>query len=216
MESQASTVIYSNSDNNNFFQKKYTTTIALAIGLLLFLLPFVQLNCSSVTIAENTGLGLATGSSWKIGSLGTTESILKEFSELKGKNERKKIKTEPDWFLVLAIAFAIAGIIISVINGKTRPLITMSAGILASLMLVAGMVHLNILVKSQIPAGNKEDSLGMDFSGFIKVKFTIWYYISMAAFLTAAFFSYKHHAIEMNDAIEGQIDFEFQQKQTDA
>lgn len=216
MESQTSTVIYANNDNSNFFRKKYTTTIAFLIGLLLFLLPFVQLNCGSVTIAENTGLGLATGSSWKIGSLGTTDSILKQFSELKGKSEREKIKTEPDWFLVLAIAFAVAGIIISVINGKARPLITMSAGILAALMLVAGMVHLNILVKSQIPAGNKEDSLGMDFSGLIKVKFTIWYYISLAAFITAAFFSYKHHTIEMKDAIEGQIDFEFQQKQTDA
>ncbi len=216
MESQTSTVIYTNNDNSNFFRKKYTTTVAFSIGLLLFLLPFVQLNCSSVTIAENTGLGLATGSSWKIGSLGTTESILKQFSEFKGNSEREKIKTEPDWFLVLAIAFAVTGIIISVINGKTRPLITMSAGILAALMLVAGMVHLNILVKSQIPAGNKDDSLGMDFSGLIQVKFTIWYYISMAAFITAAFFSYKHHTIEMKDAIEGQIDFEFQHKQTDA
>jgi hypothetical protein len=216
MESQTSTVIYSNSDNNNFFRKKYITTIAFAIGLLLFLLPFVQLNCSSVTIAENTGLGLATGSSWKIGSLGTTDSILKQFSELKGKSEREKIKTEPDWFLVLAIAFAVTGIIISVINGKARPLITMSAGILATLMLVAAIVHLKILIRSQIPAANKDDSLGMDFSGLIQVKFTIWYYISMAAFITAAFFGYKHHTIEMKDAMEGQIDFEFQQKQTDA
>jgi len=56
----------------------------------------------------------------------------------------------------------------------------------------------------------------MDFSGLIKVKFTIWYYISLAAFIAAAFFGYKHHTIEMQDAIERQIDFEFQHKQTDA
>jgi len=216
MESQTSTILYTDKDSSNFFRKKYTTTVAFSIGLLLFFLPFVQLNCASYTIAENTGIGLVTGSSWKIGSLGTTESILKQFSELKGNSDRQKIKTEPDWFLVLAIAFAVTGIVVSIISGKTRPLITMSPGILAALMLVAGMIYLNILVKSQIPASNKDDSLGMNFSGVIKIKFTIWYYISLAAFIAAAFFGYKHHTIEMQDAIERQIDFEFQHKQTDA
>ncbi|MCY7310973.1 MAG: hypothetical protein LH619_09355 [Chitinophagaceae bacterium] len=216
MESLISTVIYTNNDNSNFFRKKYTTTAAFSIGLLLFLLPFVQLNCGSVNIAENTGLGLATGSSWNISSLGSSDTILKELNDSKSNSEREKMKIEPDWFLVLAIAFAVIGIVISISNWKMRPLFAMSAGILAALMLVAAIVHLKILIKSQIPAGNIDYSLDMNFSGLIKIKFTIWYYISLAAFLTAAFFSYMHHTIEMKDAIEGQIDFEFQQKQTDA
>jgi hypothetical protein len=216
MESQTPTVFYSNNDSSNFFRKKYTTTVAFSIGLLLFLLPFVQLNCGSVTIAENTGLGLATGTSWNISSSGSSGTILKELNASKSNNERERIKIEPDWFLLLAIVFAVGGIIISISNWKMKPLAAMSAAILATLMLVAAIVHLKILVRSQIPASGKDDSLGMNFSGLIKVKFTIWYYISLAAFIAAAFFSYKHHAIEMKDAMEGQIDFEFQQKQVNA
>lgn len=212
MESQSTPVIYATGNAGNFFRKKYNTTIAFSIGLLLFLLPFVQLNCGTVTMAENTGLGLATGSSWKITGFGSSDKILKELSA----SEREKIKAEPNWFLLLAMVFAVVGIIVSVSRWSMRPLAAMSAGILAVLMLLAAIVHLSILVRSQIPASNKDDSLDMNFSGLIKVKFTIWYYISLAAFIAAAFFSYKHHAIEMNDAIEGQIDFEFQQKQTDA
>lgn len=210
MKSQTSTVSYSNNDNNNFFRKKYTTTIAFSIGLVLFLLPFVQLNCGSVTMAENTGLGLATGSSWNINGFGSPESILKELNKSKSNSEREKLKIEPDWFLLLAMAFALVGIFVSVSNWKMRPLVALSTGILAALMLVAAIVHLKILIRSLIPATSKDDSLGINFSGLVKVKFTVWYYFSMIAFITAAFFSYKHHTIEMKDTIDGQIEFEFQ------
>jgi hypothetical protein len=215
MESQTTPVFFLTGNSDNFFRKKYNTTIAFSIGLLLFLMPFVQLNCGSVTIAENTGVGLATGTEWKISMLGGSDKILKALNESKSNSEREKIKTEPDWFLLLSMAFAAVGIIFSVSSWKIRPMASMSAGILATLMLVAAIVHLKILIKSQLPASNRDNSLDMNFYGLIKVKFTIWYYFSMAAFIAAAFFSYKHHAIEMNDAIEGQINFEFQQKQTD-
>jgi hypothetical protein len=79
-------------------------------------------------------------------------------------------------------------------------------------MLIAAMVHLKILMKSQIPTGNKSDSLDFNMGGIVAIEFTIWYYLSLAAFAAAAFFSYKHHKIEEQDAINSFVDFEFQKK----
>jgi protein-S-isoprenylcysteine O-methyltransferase Ste14 len=205
-------VYYKKENDDSFFRKRYTATISFAIGILLFLLPFVQLKCSSVTIAENSGVGLATGGQWNVTMMGGTDALFKSINASKSNSDRKALKIAPDWFLVLAIVFAIAGIIFSVSKWQMRSMAAMSAGILSAVMLIAAMVHLKILMKSQIPTGNKSDSLDFNMGGIVAIEFTIWYYLSLAAFAAAAFFSYKHHKIEEQDAINSFVDFEFQKK----
>jgi hypothetical protein len=212
MDSSAQPVYYKHDSTDNFFRKRYTATISFAIGILLFLLPFVQLKCSSVTIAENSGIGLATGGQWKVTMMGGTNDLFKNLNSLKSNSKREVLRIAPDWFLLLAIVFAAGGIIFSVSKWNMRAMVSMSAGLLSALMLIAAMIHLKILLKAQIPTGNKNDSLGLNMGGLVGVQFTIWYYLSLASFAAAAFFSYKHHTIEMEDAISRVVDFEFQRK----
>lgn len=212
MDSTPQPVYYKNERAGNFFRKRYTATIAFAAGILLFLLPFVQLKCSSVVIAENSGIGLATGSQWKVTMMGGTDALFKNINASKSNSDRKVLKIDPDWFLLLAIVFAVGGIIFSVSKWNMRAMASMSAGILAAVMLIAAMVHLKILIRSQIPTGNKNDSLDINMGGIVGIQFTIWYYLSLAAFTAAAFFSFKHHKIEEQDAINNFVDFDFQRK----
>ncbi|MEO7982723.1 MAG: hypothetical protein ABI688_01450 [Bacteroidota bacterium] len=214
MDAPTSPVIYTGR-TDNFFRKRYNATIIFLGGLLLFFLPFAQFNCASVTIAENTGLGLATGAEWKVSSAGGMNSLLKELNKVKGNSTREKIKVPPDWFLLLGIVFAISGIIFSVSTLKIKHVASMSAGILAAVMLVASLIHLKMLIKSQIPLPNNNDSLGLNYGHLLQVKFTTWFYLSMGSFITAAFLGYKHHRIEMNDAMDREIYFEFQTEQQD-
>ena len=37
------------------------TSISFLVGILLFLLPFVEIKCNDQTLATNTGIGLAVG-----------------------------------------------------------------------------------------------------------------------------------------------------------
>ena len=205
-------IVYTKSSIDNFFRKRYNTTVAFALGVLLFFLPFAQLKCGSVIIAENTGIGLASGSQWKITMIGDNTDLFKNINSSKSNGEREPIKTSPDWFLLLSLAMAAAGIILSISNWKTKSIATMSAGILAAVMLIAAIIYLKIMLKSQLPKGNKDDSFNLNMDGVVGIKFTIWYLISLAAFLAAALFGYKHHKNEMNDAIEKMVDFDFQQK----
>src|SRR5450432_803905 len=106
MDSSPEPVYYRHDSADNFFRKKYTATFSFAVGILLFLLPFARLKCSSVVIAENSGIGLATGSQWKITMMGGADDLFKNINGSKSNNERKVLKIDPDWFLLLAIVFA--------------------------------------------------------------------------------------------------------------
>lgn len=212
MDSLPQPVYYKHDSTDNFYRKRYTATISFVIGILLFLLPFVQLKCSSVVMAENSGIGLATGSQWKITMMGGTNELFKNITALKSNSDQKALKIAPDWFLLLSILFAAGGIVFSVSKWNMRAIASMSAGLLSAVMLIAAMIHLKLLIRSQIPAGNKNDSLDISMSGLVGIQFTIWYYLSLAAFAAAAFLSYKHHTIEMEDAISKVVDFEFQRK----
>ena len=56
------------SAGNHFYRRRHNSTVAFTIGVLLFLLPFVEFKCGNMAIIGNSGIGLATGSHWKISS----------------------------------------------------------------------------------------------------------------------------------------------------
>ncbi|MEO7922225.1 MAG: hypothetical protein ABIR30_00960 [Chitinophagaceae bacterium] len=209
MDPSPASVIYAGTAPDNFFRKPYTATISFAAGLLLFLLPFAQLKCTSVTLAENTGIGIAIGEQWKVADLG-------EMSPFVPKNDMAKIskanplKTGPNVFALVALAAGAAGLAFSLSSTNMRHVIGVSAGILAALMLIAVMVQFGLLLRSatDIKEGDSNFNMGV----VVKIQFTLWYYLSLAAFATASFFSYKHHRIELEDALANHVDFEFQRK----
>lgn len=170
-------------------RKNYFNTISLVVGLLLFLLPFVEIKCNTMTIAHNTGIGLALGSEYKVSkemsSLGD-----KEVTKDDTKNEKSKM------YIVALAAFALGvlGLILSLMKGTS---LSKSAGILALLASILLFV-LMFQVKSDVEKemanqGGSGNNPMEQMSQTMKpvISFTMWYYLAIASFLAAAVFSFR-------------------------
>ena len=213
MESQSAPETYIPNDTNSFLRKRNTTTVAFAVGILLFLLPFAQLKCGGMTLAENSGIGIAIGSQWKIAMVGGTNDLLNEKGKL-GKNDKDNpLKGGgPNIFAIVALIVAAIGLGFAFSNQKYRAMIGLCTGILAFIMLIAVMVQYKMAMSSALSNDKTETLKDMDMGAMVKLQFTIWYFLSLASFAAAAFFSYKHHQQEMEDALVGAVDFEFQKR----
>lgn len=215
MESSRSPVFYTPGNAETFFRRRHTVTCSFVAGILLFFLPFAEYRCTSYTLASNSGWGIATGAEWKSVMLKDLQNSMEAFSKREDKKEMmKELGDGPNIFAIAALAAGVIGLVIGLLQLKSRSLLTMSAGILAVLMLIGFLVQLKWELQNQLSAkGKGDDQLGMGAaSALITLRFTLWYYFSVAAFAAAAFFGYKHHRIELEDAIRTAHEFEFQQK----
>ena len=208
MESHHITITAPQATTGNFFRKPHNGTVSFAIGLLLFLLPFAELKCGSVVFAGNTGVGLAVGTEWKI-AMGN--DLFGKMNSRVTKQETKDLSTGPNFFLLVAIAAVLFGMAVSFSAKQWRHVAGMCAGILACIMFIAVLIQFKLMLKASM-AGVKQGGLDHAVNGLIKMSFTTWFYLSFAAFAAAAFFNYKHHANDMQDALDRAIDFEFQEK----
>lgn len=208
---QSPAVVLSDSKEINFFRKRHTNTVSFAVGILLFLLPFVELKCGSMTLVGNTGIGLAIGSPWKTALGAGDNEYLEKLRSPTDKPTKEMLREGPNVFAILALVFAVAGVGICFSFHRTRSMVAMSAGILATLMLIALLIQFKIAMRSALNSSTEIKDINMGM--VIKLKFTIWYFLSLACFAAAAFFSYKHSRIELDDALAKAIDFEFQQQQ---
>jgi hypothetical protein len=205
------TVFYSKSKDDSFFKKRYNTTAAFAVGLLMFLLPFAELRCGDMALMSNSGIGLAVGSEWKV-RMGGNKLFDKMNSDVKDEKAKKTLSGGINIFAIVALVGAILGLCFSLTDTKWKDTAVMCAGILACLMLIALMIQLKIQMRSAM-SGAKEEKFEESMSQLVKIKFTMWYYISLVAFACAAFFSYKRQKIEMEEAVSRLAQFEFQQQQ---
>lgn len=197
----------------SFFRKKYTSTAAFAVGILLFFLPFAELRCNDSVLASNTGIGLATGKEWKTYGLPGYGDMLKGNENPAKDGKFTSIKDWPNILTLISLLAAVAGLIISLTNSKLRAVVSMSAGILAAVLLIGMMIQMNHELKDSMAGKKGEPDYGAAISMFVKMNYTIWYYMAVVAFVFAAFFGFKHHKIEEKDALDRVIDFEFQQRE---
>lgn len=212
MEQGVSTQV-SGSADHQFYRRRHNSTIAFAVGILLFLLPFVELKCGNMAIIGNSGIGLATGNHWKISSSWAKNELRERTG--KGKTELDSLLKEgPNIFAIAALAAGLFGLGIAFSSFNWRSMAGMCAGILAALMLIAVMVQFKIEMRS-LTSGRKlgDDQLGLDVGGLIKVQFTIWYYFSLLAFIAAAFFNYMRDKLALRDAMAAAVDFDFQRQE---
>jgi uncharacterized membrane protein len=209
MQSPEQTSYFSTSNTDAFFRKRYSTTWVLALGLLLFLLPFSQVKCASATLAENSGLGIALGWQWKIVMAGSSNELLKKIT--KDEPGRKNdLKEKPNIFAIVALIAGLIGIVVSLLTYNHRSLIVFSAGALGVVMLIALLIQFKMVLQSALSAkGGKE----MDMSSIITVQFTFWYFLSLFLFAAAAFIGFKQYKIELQDALKRAYDFEFERHQ---
>ena len=213
MESSNQNILYKSDKTDIFFRKPHTATIAFALGLILFLLPFAELKCGSTTLVRNTGIGIALGDKWKAPMLAGYDDIFKNANSTIREDQKNSLNGGPNIFTLVAIAAGLAGLAFSLSQLKPRHVAGIGAGLLAALMLIAMMIQFKIILKTQIADKGKSADMGFDMSSVLKISFTIWYYLSVVLFFAASLFSYKHHKIEEQDAINSSLDFEFQEKE---
>lgn len=185
-----------------FFRVRYTVTVALLAALLLFLLPFAQVKCANSVLAENSGLGIAAGFPWKLGSMGNAFNMMGQ--EKNPLQNNKALADKPNIFALVALAAVLAGIIISLLPFSHRAVAAISVSLLALLMLVALLIQFKVQLKRAL--ADEEEGVGM----ILKIQFTPWYFATLFCLAAAAFFAWKHHRIELEDALQRAYDFEFE------
>lgn len=197
--------------DSDFFRKRHNSTIIFAIVVLLFLLPFAEFKCGSVTLIDNSGLGIAAGRPWRVTTSWNKNEIMQKLNT--GTKEEKGImKDGPNIFALVALTAGVFGIAVAFTTFKWRSIAGMCAGILGALMLLAVMIQMRLEMRSLMSRGGGNDGLEAGMGGVIGIRFTAWYYISVALFIAAAFLNYKRDKLTLQEEIDRSLDFEFQQK----
>jgi hypothetical protein len=160
-------------------------SISFVVGVLLFLLPFVEIRCNGEKFASNTGVGLAFGIDYK------TTSVDKSLTDASGDRSEKQVvereKGKLYVFALLAFLLGTAGIILSLTNAKSNKALVF-IGSLAAICLVILFIQIKMDVTDRPLRGSKSS-----FASDIKVTatFTVWYYLSLLSFIVGAALSYK-------------------------
>lgn len=163
-----------------FYRKNFLSPVTFSLGILLFLLPFVDFKCNGVTITNATGIDLVAGR--------VNEKKLKEFAEKGNEQARfsKSGKTRPSPYAMSALVFAAIGLLGSLFFRRLY-WITTVAGLCASLSMLALLIFVQNSIDHYIKVDTSLDKQSMKMSA----DFTFWYYISFFSFLVAAFFAFK-------------------------
>jgi hypothetical protein len=171
---------------SDVFRGRYSGSVAFLVGLLLFFLPFVVIKCNNNPYAENTGLGLAFGTNYQVTAQKQLPDILQNN---KGKEVNKEEEKGKLYVMALvALLAGVAGLLFSLSKTRSSSSVSSLMGVLAAVCLIVVMFQINSDVKR-----NSGGNVTGDISNNIKVtaSYTVWYFIAIASFLAAAFFSYK-------------------------
>ena len=168
------------------------TSVSFLVGVLLFLLPFVEIRCNGETFATNTGIGLALGVDYK-----TTSQVKSLENPFNGKSEKKIVEKEKGKlyvFALLAFLLGLAGLILSLTNIGTNRLLFF-IGSLAALFLVILFIQIQLDVK-QKPGSNGDGALDNNLK--VAAVFTAWYYLSVLSFIVAAALNFRQTTLSSN------------------
>ena len=191
------------------FGTKIPSAAAFIVAVLLFFMPFVDIKCNNMSLQQVSGLQLATG--FKMKNNSSDNSYLNDIkSETVDKNITKAAtntdKKDPNLYALIALGLGVLGLLLSFTNAKSAIGAAMITGIASAGAMIGMMLDLKKKVKMDMPnlkdktpdndVGNTIDKIGDKMSDLsdkinITVDFTPWFYISVIAFLAAAFFCYK-------------------------
>jgi hypothetical protein len=170
---------------------KIPATAAFLIATLLFLLPFAEIRCNGTAIANNTGVGIATGSDWKevvskniFGQSVNTNDSKREFYE----------KQDPNMFAIAALALGVIGVLITLLSFNGTGKINLFIALLAVVSLIAMLIDLKSKAKSDTSV--KSSDLDFNMGMKITVDGTSWFYLCLILFFAAAFFSWQRSKIK--------------------
>jgi hypothetical protein len=177
--------------STGIFGTKIPATAAFLVAILLFLLPLAEVRCNGSAMANNTGLGIAMGSEWN-------ELVTKNiFGESLNTNDSKKEfnqKRDPNIFAIAALALAVVGLLIALLNFNGGGKINLFIGLLAAASLIAMLIDLKSKVKSDTSV--KSSDLNFNMGMKITVDGTAWFYFTLILFLAAALFSWQRSKVK--------------------
>ncbi len=179
------------------------STVAFAIGVLLFFLPFVDIKCNNVKLQDIKGYELATGFTMKNND--ELSNSNDENSDGVKSSVSKADKKDPNLFAMVALGLGVIGLFLCFAKNKMAAGGGIVAGVLGAAALIGLMIDVKQQIKTSMPpdAGNKTkdgtsnldqgfDKIGEQLSGVrISADFTPWFYIAVIAFLAGAYFCYK-------------------------
>lgn len=191
------------------FGTKIPSSVAFVVAVLLFFMPFVDIKCNNMSLQQVSGIQLATG--FKMKNNSSDNSYLNDVKTDKVDNAITKTTTntdkkDPNLYALIALGLGVLGLLLSFTNAKAAIGGAMVTGIASAGAMIGMMLDLKKKVKMDIPdvsdktpdndVGNTIDKIGDKMSDLsdkmnISVDFTPWFYISILAFLAAAFFCYK-------------------------
>jgi hypothetical protein len=187
------------------FGTKIPSSVAFVAGVLLFFMPFVDIKCNNMSLQQVSGFQLATGFQMKNNSSGN--SFLNDLKSPEAdqqitKAATKTDKKDPNLFAMVALGLGVLGLLLSFTNAKAGLGLAMVTGVLASASLIGLMIDIKKAAKIDTPnlggGSSGNDGFGLDKIGQqvsdkmnISVDFTPWFYVTVIAFIAAAFFCYK-------------------------
>ena len=160
---------------------KIPATTSFVIAVLVFLMPFLDIRCNEMSLKKINGVELATG--YQIDSPGKNNSLLGGLENKETGSFSKNEKKESNMYAMAALLIGAVGLVLSLLNAKTAMAAASATGALAAVALIGLMVDINRQVSSQQAEQSKDV--------VISVNFTVWFYLSVLAFLAAAYFSYQ-------------------------
>jgi len=191
------------------FGTKIPSTVAFAVGILLFFMPFIDIKCNNMSLQQVKGFELATGFQMKKGSSNNpylddikSDRVDDEITKATTKSDKK----DPNLFAMVALGLGVLGLLLSFTNVKAAIGGAMITGIASAGALIGLMLDIKKKIKTDLPSmgdkggGSGDGSLSDKMSDFgkelgdkmnITVEFTPWFYVAVVAFLAAAFFCYK-------------------------
>lgn len=180
------------SDKSSYFKPGSVSFLA---GVLLFLLPFVDIKCGNTTIKQVKGFELAIGFDVEDKSL--NQSVFGNTETNQTTKTTKSEKRDPDLFALAALSLGILGFIISLL-AKGRSVLAAFVGVLASVALIVLMINIkgDSKLNTASKSTNNPDGFNMNLGNdIIRVEFTPWFYLAIILFLAAAFFSWRKKKI---------------------
>lgn len=183
---QATTPVPSTTSSPGVFGTKIPSSIAFLLAILLFLLPFAEIRCNGTAVANNTGLGIATGAEWK--EVVTKSIFGNGFQNNSSSNESKAQKQDPNIFAIAALALGVIGVLIAFLTPKGGGKFNLFVGALAAVSLIAMLIDLRSKAKSD----NSVKSSDLDFNAgtIVTVDGTGWFYFTIILFILGGVFSY--------------------------
>lgn len=188
------------------FGTKIPSSVAFAVGILLFFMPFIDIRCNNMSLQQVSGFELATG--FKMKNKSSDNPFLNDIKSDKmdegiTKATTKQDKKDPNLFGLVALGLGVLGLLLSFANAKAAIGGAMVTGIASAGSLIGLMLDIKKKVKMDMPStggdGASDDGLSKGFENFgkelgdkmnISVDFTPWFYVAVAAFVAAAIFSY--------------------------